>query len=109
VLGPGTHVVATCQAAPPAMVAAAMMAERKSDAVPATLTLMGGPIDTRVSPNVLTKLTENVPFKLFEKNNIHTVPPGYPAADGGSIPASTSFRASSRSTPSRTSSSMATS
>lgn len=79
-LGPGTHVVATCQAAPPAMVAAAMMASRKSDAVPATLTLMGGPIDTRVSPNVLTKLTKNVPFKLFEKNNVHTVPPGYPGS-----------------------------
>ncbi len=59
VLGPGTHVVATCQAAPP---------------------LMGGPIDTRVSPNVLTKLTEKVPFKLFKTLNVHKVPPGYPGS-----------------------------
>lgn len=79
-LGPGTHVVATCQAAPPAMVAAAMMAKRGSRAVPATLTLMGGPVDTRISPNKLGKLTKNVPFKLFEKNNVHTVPPGYPGS-----------------------------
>lgn len=80
VLGPGTHVVATCQAAPPAMVAAAVLDERKAAHRPASLTLMGGPIDTRVSPNVLTKLTEKVPFKLFEKLNIHKVPPGYPGS-----------------------------
>jgi poly(3-hydroxybutyrate) depolymerase len=80
VLGPDTHVVATCQAAPPAMVAAAVLAERKAKHKPATLTLMGGPIDTRVAPNVLTKLTEKVPFKLFEMLNIHKVPPGYPGA-----------------------------
>jgi poly(3-hydroxybutyrate) depolymerase len=80
VLGPDTHVVATCQAAPPAMVAAAVLSERKAKHVPLTLTLMGGPIDTRVAPNVLTKLTEKVPFKLFETLNIHKVPPGYPGA-----------------------------
>lgn len=80
VLGPDTHLVATCQAAPPAMVAAAVLADRKAKHAPATLTLMGGPIDTRVSPNMLTKLTEKVPFKLFETMNVHKVPPGYPGA-----------------------------
>jgi poly(3-hydroxybutyrate) depolymerase len=80
VLGPDTHLVATCQAAPPAMVAAAVLAERKAAHTPLTLTLMGGPIDTRVSPNVLTKMTEKIPFKLFEKLNIHKVPAGYPGA-----------------------------
>jgi poly(3-hydroxybutyrate) depolymerase len=80
VLGPNAHVVATCQAAPPAMVATAVLTERKAKHVPLTLTLMGGPIDTRVAPNMLTKLTEKVPFKLFEKLNIHKVPPGYPGA-----------------------------
>ncbi|HMO68405.1 MAG TPA: polyhydroxyalkanoate depolymerase, partial [Novosphingobium sp.] len=79
-LGPGTHVVATCQAAPPAMVAAAMLTKRKSDSVPATLTLMGGPVDTRISPNKLNALTKNVPFSLFEKNNVHKVPPGFPGS-----------------------------
>jgi poly(3-hydroxybutyrate) depolymerase len=80
VLGPDTHLVATCQAAPPAMVATAVLNQRKAKHVPRTLTLMGGPIDTRVAPNMLTKLTENVPFKLFETLNIHTVPPGYPGS-----------------------------
>jgi poly(3-hydroxybutyrate) depolymerase len=80
VLGPGTHMVATCQAAPPAMVAAAVLAERSPELVPASLTLMGGPIDTRISPNVLNKITDKVPLKLFEMFNIHKVPSGYPGA-----------------------------
>jgi poly(3-hydroxybutyrate) depolymerase len=79
-LGPGTHLVATCQAAPPAMVAVAKLAERSPEFLPASLTLMGGPIDTRISPNVLTKLTDKIPLKLFEKNNIHTIPRGYPGS-----------------------------
>ena len=80
VMGPGTHVVATCQAAPPAMVAAAVLDKQKAKHKPATLTLMGGPIDTRVSPNVLTKLTEKVPFGAFKALNVHKVPPGYPGS-----------------------------
>lgn len=79
-LGPHTHMVATCQAAPPAMVAAAVLAERKSDCVPASLTLMGGPVDTRISPTMLTKLTEKLPLKLFETFNVQKVPSGYPGS-----------------------------
>jgi poly(3-hydroxybutyrate) depolymerase len=80
VLGPGTHVVATCQAAPPAMVAAAILAQRNPGLVPPTLTLMGGPVDTRVNPGALGKLTEVLPLWLFKKNNVHTVPPGFPGS-----------------------------
>lgn len=79
-MGPGTHIVATCQAAPPAMVATALLAKRRPDLLPASLTLMGGPIDTRVSPNVLTKLTEMLPLKFFRSNNIHKIPSGYPGS-----------------------------
>jgi poly(3-hydroxybutyrate) depolymerase len=80
VLGPGTHMVATCQAAPPAMVATAMLAKRQPELVPASLTLMGGPVDTRVNPGMLNKLTGKVPLGLFEKNNIHTIPRGFPGS-----------------------------
>lgn len=79
-LGPDTHVVATCQAAPPSMIAVAKLAERKPELVPPTLTLMGGPVDTRVSPNVLNKIAQKVPLKAFRMNNIHTVPPGHPGS-----------------------------
>jgi len=80
VLGPGTHMVATCQAAPPAMVAAAVMAKRKSDCVPASLTLMGGPVDTRINSGLLGKATEYLPYEMFEKFNVQTVPAGYPGS-----------------------------
>lgn len=80
VLGPGTHVVATCQAAPPAMVAAAVLAKRNPELVPASLTLMAGPIDTRVNPVLINKITNVVPLSLMAKTNIHTVPKGYPGS-----------------------------
>jgi poly(3-hydroxybutyrate) depolymerase len=81
-LGPNTHLVATCQAAPPAMVAAAVMAERKSKFVPASLTLMGGPVDTRLGAedSLLNKITTTLPLSLFQKLNIHKVPFGYPGS-----------------------------
>ncbi|MCX7863929.1 MAG: polyhydroxyalkanoate depolymerase, partial [Novosphingobium sp.] len=79
-LGPGAHLVATCQAAPPAMVAAAVMYARNSDCAPASLTLMGGPVDTRIGGGLLGKLTEYLPFSMFETFNIQTVPGGYPGS-----------------------------
>lgn len=80
-LGPNTHLVATCQAAPPAMVAVAMMEARGSKCAPTTLTLMGGPVDTRLSPNnLLSKITTTLPLDMFKKLNIHKVPKGYPGA-----------------------------
>ena len=80
VMGPGTHLVATCQAAPPAMVAAAVLAERNPELVPASLTLMAGPIDTRVNPVIINKITNVVPLGLMAKTNIHTVPKGFPGS-----------------------------
>jgi len=79
-LGPGTHMVATCQAAPPALVAAAVLAERNPALVPASLTLMAGPMDTRINPGFINKLTEKVPLALMRKVAIKTVPKGFPGA-----------------------------
>lgn len=79
-MGPGAHLVATCQAAPPAMVAVAVMAARKSDCLPASLTLMGGPIDTRVSPIFINKIADKISLRMFQRNNIHTIPSGYPGS-----------------------------
>lgn len=78
VLGPGTHLVATCQAAPPAMVAAAVLAKRNPELVPASLTLMAGPVDTRVNPAIINKVANVVPLRAMRKINIHEVPAGFP-------------------------------
>lgn len=80
VLGPGTHLVATCQAAPPAMVAAAILAKRNPECVPASLTLMGGPVDTRVSPIFINKIADKISLRAIQRNNIHTIPKGYPGS-----------------------------
>jgi poly(3-hydroxybutyrate) depolymerase len=80
VMGPGTHLVATCQAAPPAMVAAAVLAKRNPECVPASLTLMGGPVDTRVNPIFINKIADKIPLRAFQRNNIHTIPKGYPGS-----------------------------
>src|SRR5262249_16251116 len=49
-LGPNLHVVAVCQPSVPVLAAAALMAEAGDPRQPRSLTLMGGPIDTRISP-----------------------------------------------------------
>ena len=46
--------------------------------VPATLTLIGGPIDTRKSPTQVNKLAKENPIEWFERNVIVQVPPTYP-------------------------------
>ncbi len=76
-LGSGTHMVATCQAAPPALMAAAILAKRNPELVPASLTLMAGPMDTRVNKGLINKVTDYVPLKLLKASNIKTIPAGY--------------------------------
>lgn len=79
-LGPGTHMVATCQAAPPALMAAAILAQRNPALVPASLTLMAGPMDTRINKGLINKVSDHLPLKLFKASNIKTVPRGYPGS-----------------------------
>ena len=50
-LGPRSHMVAVCQPAVAALVAASVMAAAKSRFSPASLTLMAGPIDAREKPD----------------------------------------------------------
>jgi poly(3-hydroxybutyrate) depolymerase len=73
-LGPNTHVIAVCQPAVPALVATAVMAQNDDPAQPASMTLMGGPIDTRRNPTQVNKLAEEKPLSWFESNVIHHVP-----------------------------------
>ena len=54
-LGPGTHVMAVCQPSVPVLAAVALMSEDRDPDLPATMTLMGGPIDTRLAPTAVNK------------------------------------------------------
>jgi poly(3-hydroxybutyrate) depolymerase len=80
VIGPGAHVVAVCQPCVAVVIAAAVMAEAGNDSQPRSMTLMAGPIDTRVNPTKVNKLADSKPMEWFEQNLIASVPMRYPGA-----------------------------
>lgn len=79
-IGPGTHVMAVCQPSVPALAAAALMGAAEHPCRPATLTLMGGPIDTREAPTSVNDVAVQNPLSWFTNNVIATVPLMHPGA-----------------------------
>jgi poly(3-hydroxybutyrate) depolymerase len=73
-LGPDTHVVAVCQPSVPVLAAVALMEEAHDPLSPASMTLMGGPIDTRINPTAVNKLAQERPLKWFADNVVMDVP-----------------------------------
>jgi poly(3-hydroxybutyrate) depolymerase len=73
-LGPRSNLLAVCQPCVPALAAVALMAEDNDPSQPRTMTLMGGPVDTRVSPTVVNELATGKSLDWFEKNLISRVP-----------------------------------
>jgi len=78
--GERPHLLAVCQPAVPAFAATALMNADKNPWRPKTLTMMGGPIDTRKAPTAINTLATQRPFSWFEHNVIATVPMIYPGA-----------------------------
>jgi poly(3-hydroxybutyrate) depolymerase len=79
-LGEDTHVIAVCQPAVPVFIAAALMNAQDVKHAPKSMTLMGGPIDPRVSKTAVTELAEQRPISWFERTVISSVPFYYPGA-----------------------------
>ena len=79
-IGPGAHVIAVCQPCVAALVAASVMAQAGNPAQPRSMTLMAGPIDTRVNPTRVNELAKSKSIDWFERNLIARVPARY---DGG--------------------------
>ncbi|RCK23741.1 polyhydroxyalkanoate depolymerase [Thalassospira lucentensis] len=73
-LGPNTHVMAVCQPSVPVMAAASLMAAGNEDCQPASMTLMGGPVDTRENPTEVNKFAEQHDLEWFERHVISHVP-----------------------------------
>lgn len=67
-LGPDTHVMAVCQPSVPVLAAVALMETRGDPFVPSTMTLMGGPIDTRRNPTAVNLLAEEKGTDWFRDN-----------------------------------------
>ena len=79
-IGPGAHMLAVCQPSVPCYAAVALMSADKNACRPKTLTLMGGPIDTREAPTAVNLTATQRPHSWFSQNVIATVPYSYPGA-----------------------------
>ena len=78
--GTRPHMMAVCQPSVPAFAATALMNLHKSPATPLTLTMMGGPIDTRESPTSVNNHAMERPIEWFRQSVIATVPMNYRGA-----------------------------
>lgn len=76
VMGEGAHVLAVCQPSVAVLAAAALMHEDREPARPRTVTLMAGPIDTRMNPTRVNRLAATKPMSWFERHLVSTVPFG---------------------------------
>jgi len=76
-LGPGTHVLAVCQPAVPVLAATALMNADGDGAAPASITLIGGPIDTREAPTEVNSFAKRHSLDWFRRRVIHHVPFGH--------------------------------
>lgn len=79
-IGPGAHLLAVCQPSVPVYAAVALMNAANDPVTPKTLTMMGGPIDTRAAPTTVNNLATERPLAWFANNVVTTVPYSYPGA-----------------------------
>lgn len=76
-LGPGAHVIAVCQPSVPVLGAVSLMAADGDPCQPASMTLMGGPVDTRNNPTKVNEFAKRHRLGWFERSVIARVPFGY--------------------------------
>jgi polyhydroxyalkanoate depolymerase len=79
-IGPGAHMISVCQPCAHALAAVALMAEDDNPATPVSMTLMAGPVDTRINPTKVNDLATSHSIDWFERELISTVPRRYPGA-----------------------------
>jgi len=75
--GADSHVISVCQPTVPVLAGVSLMAAA-GEPIPRTLTMMGGPIDTRRSPTAVNTFAKNRPLSWFEAKVIQRVPMRYP-------------------------------
>lgn len=76
----GAHMLAVCQPSVPCYAATALMSADQNPCRPRTLTMMGGPVDTREAPTAVNTLATERPHAWFEQNVVVTVPMMHPGA-----------------------------
>ncbi len=76
-LGPQTHMLAVCQPAVPVLASTALMNADANGLAPRSITLIGGPIDTREAPTEVNRFAKQHDIDWFKNNVIHQVPFGH--------------------------------
>lgn len=79
-LGADLHVMAVCQPSVPVLAAVSLLAAAGDPCQPASMILMGGPIDTRANPTAVSRYAEAHSLDWFERTVITTVPARYRGA-----------------------------
>src|ERR1700704_5202066 len=79
-LGPGAHVIAVCQPSVPVLAAVSLLAMAKDPCQPASMGLMGGPIDPAANPTEVNRFAEAHSLGWFERTVVTSVPARYPGA-----------------------------
>jgi poly(3-hydroxybutyrate) depolymerase len=79
-LGPQVHLVSVCQPTVPVLAAVSLLAQTRDPHLPLSMTMMGGPIDTRRNPTEVNALAQQRSYVWFERNVIYRVPGRYPGA-----------------------------
>ena len=77
-IGEGVHTMAVCQPSVPLFAAVALLNEKNHPCAPKTMTLMGGPIDTRKAPTQVNTFAKERPIEWFEGHVVSRVPLNYP-------------------------------
>ncbi len=77
-IGPDAHTMAVCQPSVPLYAAVAVMSQNKDKCTPRTMTLMGGPVDTRKAPTQVNRFAKERSLNWFESNVVTRVPFNYP-------------------------------
>ncbi|HUL67080.1 MAG TPA: polyhydroxyalkanoate depolymerase [Burkholderiaceae bacterium] len=77
-LGPDVHLISVCQPTVPVLAAISLMASNRDPRLPKSMTMMGGPIDTRRNPTQVNALAMRKNFHWFENNVVFKVPSAYP-------------------------------
>jgi poly(3-hydroxybutyrate) depolymerase len=79
-IGEGAHIIGVCQPCNALLATTAAMAQMGHAATPRSMTLMAGPVDTRINPTKVNELANEHPIGWFEKHLIATVPARYKGA-----------------------------
>ena len=73
-MGPSSHIVGVCQPTVSCLAAVSVMSAQKDPCTPRSMTLMAGPIDTRINPTKVNELATSKPIEWFEQNLVSPVP-----------------------------------